>query len=184
MLAVAALDHSPATKYGRFSRLLAYAQAADQHVWSAASAFMGTVCGDLLSLCVCSMCRVARTRAARTLRFRRRSSGRAERRICMPSACRCSCPTQTASGFGRGDLEEADHAGCRVGSRLCRQGVHTTGSTPGFTHGMRRRSVTLGRFLWQRSQLPPSQRRPPVRTGECHSHGRLQRSRRLYASGS
>ncbi len=86
-------------------RLPAYAQAADQHVWYAASAFMGTACGDLLSPCVCSMCRVARTRAARMLRFRRRRSGRAERRKCMPRACLCSCPTQTASGFGRGDLE-------------------------------------------------------------------------------
>ncbi len=39
---------APATKWGAFSRLLAYAQAADQHVWSAASVFVGTVCGDLL----------------------------------------------------------------------------------------------------------------------------------------
>ena len=41
---------TPATNYGRFSRLRAYAEAADQHVWSAVSVFMGTVCGDLLSL--------------------------------------------------------------------------------------------------------------------------------------
>jgi len=40
---------TPATKYGRVSRLLAYAQAADQHVWSSASAFMGRVCGVLLT---------------------------------------------------------------------------------------------------------------------------------------
>ena len=102
-----ALIHShvaPATKYGRFSRLLAYAQAADQHVWSAAFVFMGTVCGDLLSPCVCSICRVARTRAARTLRFRGQC-GSAERCIGMPCACLCSCPTQSASGFGRGDLD-------------------------------------------------------------------------------
>ena len=69
---VAGSNPAPATKYGRFSRLLAYAQAADQHVWSAASVFMGTVCGDLLSPCVCSIGRVARTRAASTLRFRGR----------------------------------------------------------------------------------------------------------------
>jgi hypothetical protein len=63
---------APATKYGRFWRLLAYAQAADQHVWSAASVFVGTVCGDLLTPCVCSIRGVARTRAASTLRFRGR----------------------------------------------------------------------------------------------------------------
>jgi hypothetical protein len=85
----------PATKHGRFSRLRAYAQAADQHVWSAASVFMGTVRGDLLSPCVCSMCRVARERAARTLRFRGRDIGRAARRIGMHRACLCSCPDHT-----------------------------------------------------------------------------------------
>ena len=73
---VARWSMPPATKYGRFSRLVAYAQAADQHVWSAASVFLGTVCGDLLRPCVCSLRRVARTRAARTLRFRDRDVSR------------------------------------------------------------------------------------------------------------
>jgi hypothetical protein len=86
---------SPATKYGRFSRLLAYAQAADQHVWSAASVFMGTVCGDLLSPCVCSIGRLARTRAARTLRFRDGDADRAKHCVGMHRACVCSCPDQS-----------------------------------------------------------------------------------------
>ena len=46
---VAGSNPAPAIKYGRFSRLLAYAQAADQHVWSVASVFMGRVCGVLLN---------------------------------------------------------------------------------------------------------------------------------------
>jgi hypothetical protein len=48
-------DHSlvsPATKYRRFSRLFAYAQAADQHVWVGGLSFMGRVCGVLLNLCI------------------------------------------------------------------------------------------------------------------------------------
>ena len=85
---------APATKYGRFSRLIAYAEAADQHVGSAAAVLMGTVCGDLLSPCVCSLCGVARARAARTLRFRVRGWGGAARCIGTPSACLCGCPTQ------------------------------------------------------------------------------------------
>jgi len=43
---------TPATKYGRFSRLYAYAQAADQHVWVGGLLFMGRVCGVLLNSCV------------------------------------------------------------------------------------------------------------------------------------
>ncbi len=38
---VAGSNPAPATKYGRPPRLVAYAQAADQHVWLAASAFVG-----------------------------------------------------------------------------------------------------------------------------------------------
>ena len=93
-------EQPPATIGRRFWPPLAYAQAADQHVWSAACAFMGTVCGDLLSPCVCSICRVARTRAAHTLRFRDGGVGRAERCTGMPCACLCSCPDQSASGCG------------------------------------------------------------------------------------
>jgi len=102
---VAGSNPAPATKYGRFSRLLAYAQVADQHVWSAASVFMGTVCGDLLNPCVRSMGRVARTRADRALRLRNRVAVGARGCIGMPWACLCSCPTQSPSGFGRGDLD-------------------------------------------------------------------------------
>ena len=61
---------------------------------------MGTVCGDLLSPCVCSIGRVARTRAARRLRFRGRGCIRAKRCIGIPCACLCSCPTQSASALG------------------------------------------------------------------------------------
>jgi hypothetical protein len=95
---------TPATNYGRFSRLRAYAQAADQHVWSAAAVFMGTVCGDLLSPCVCSMCRVAGQRAAGTLRFCNGDEVRAEGCIGMPSACLCGCPTQSRWVSPRLDL--------------------------------------------------------------------------------
>jgi hypothetical protein len=61
---------------------------------------MGRVCGDLLSPCVCSIGRVARTRAARRLRFRGRGCIRAKRCIGIPCACLCSCPTQSASALG------------------------------------------------------------------------------------
>jgi Zinc-binding dehydrogenase len=57
---------------------------------------MGTVCGDLLNLCVRSTCRVAQTRADRTLRFRGRCAGREERCIGTPCTCLCSCPAQRA----------------------------------------------------------------------------------------
>jgi hypothetical protein len=96
-------DSAPATKYGRCSRLLAYAQAADQHVWSAACAFVGTVCGDLLGPCVCSMCRVTRQRAGRTLWFSDGDAGRAKRCVGMPCACLRSCPTQSSSRSPRLD---------------------------------------------------------------------------------
>jgi hypothetical protein len=40
------------TKYRRLSRLFAYAQAADQHVWVGGLSFMGRVCGVLLNSCI------------------------------------------------------------------------------------------------------------------------------------
>jgi len=43
---------TPATKYWRFSRLFAYAQAADQDVWVGGRSFVGRVCGVLLNSCV------------------------------------------------------------------------------------------------------------------------------------
>ena len=91
---VAGSNPAPATKYRRFSRLVAYAQAADQHVWSAASVFLGTVCGDLLSPCICSLRRVARAQAPLTLRFRDRGAGRPKRCMGMHGARVCSCSTQ------------------------------------------------------------------------------------------
>ena len=83
----------------------ACAGVADQHVWSAASVFLGTVCGDLLSACVCSTCKVARARAAPTLCFRDRDVSRTNRCMSMPCACQCSCPDQGASGVRRCDLD-------------------------------------------------------------------------------
>ena len=61
---------------------------------------MGAVCEDLLSPCVCSMCW-----ETRTLRFGDGGVGRAEHCTSMPCARLCSCPDQSASGFGRGDLD-------------------------------------------------------------------------------
>ena len=90
---------SPATKYGRFSRLFAYARAADEHVWSAASAFVGQFVRTYQPVCMQHVQGgVGRKRPARC--FSQTTLGGAERRICMPSACLCSCPTQTGSGLG------------------------------------------------------------------------------------
>ncbi len=60
--------------------------------------FVGTVCGDLLSPCVCSIGRVARTRAGCTLRFRDRDVSREASCMGVPSACLSSCPDQGAKG--------------------------------------------------------------------------------------
>ena len=83
------------------SRSLGYAQAAHQHVWSAASVFLGTVCGDLLSRCVCSMCRVARARATRTLRFREWVAGRGPAAWCCTGHAQGSCTAQWRLAGGR-----------------------------------------------------------------------------------
>src|ERR1700728_1260350 len=132
---------APATKYGRFSLLLAYAQAADQHVWSAASVFMGTVCVDLLSPCVCSIGRVGPARAARTLRFRDGDADQAKNCVRMHRACLRSCPTQSASGFGRGDIDfdprsarGADLGGCHL-SLLADRLMDRADRTRTFAHG-------------------------------------------------
>ena len=66
---------TPATKYRRFPRLFAYAQAADQHVWVGGLSFMGRVCGVLLNSCIGQKGRRARARAGRYAAVSRLEAG-------------------------------------------------------------------------------------------------------------
>jgi hypothetical protein len=113
---VAGSNPAPATRFSRSSRLFVYAQAVDQHVWSATSVFMGTVCGDLLNPCVRSMGRVAQARAADTLRLRCGGDVPAECCIGMRCACLCRCPTQSDSGL-KGPLVLECLSECADGSK-------------------------------------------------------------------
>jgi hypothetical protein len=81
---VAALGTSPATQFRRRPSPFARAQAADQHVWSAASVFMRAVSGLVLKTCACSVDRCTRERlACCTLAARR---GQLAAYVCMVDA--------------------------------------------------------------------------------------------------
>jgi hypothetical protein len=165
---------APATNYGRFSCLPAYAQAADQHVWSGLLRLWGQFVGDLLSPCVCSRSRVAPTRAASTLRFRCRGADRAKRCIGMPCECRCNCPTQSDSGFWQGDLAFArDGDGHVEGHRA--DGGRLLELVAPDVRGRARRSLAL----WSRSP-----RSSQVCRLRCRRRVRCLRARHAHQASS
>jgi len=128
---------------------------------------MGTVCGDLLSPCVCSTGRLAQARAARMLLVRGRDVDRAERCVGMHRACLCSCPDQSASGFGRGDLEFGrddggeieGNGGDATGGRWLRKVVLERACRRGgapWRHDRRDRRANSPMLIFSTSHLPRS----------------------------